>query len=92
MEETGRELLWPAAIDRIFSSPFVTLFGGGPSNVTLDIAGHPESIGPHNTFLFFALSSGVIPLAFFIAFWIQAVWRAATMRNRKRAIHFESHI
>ena len=83
MEETGREILWPAAIERIFSSPFVTLFGVGLSNVAMDIIRARNSIPPHNTFLFFALSSGVVPLAFFIAFWIQAVWRAAHAKSQE---------
>ena len=66
MEETGRETLWPEAIERISTSP---LLGVGLANT-----GNP---GPHNSFLFFALSSGVVPLAFYTAFWIQVAWRSA---------------
>jgi O-antigen ligase len=72
MEETGRELLWPAAIERIFASP---LFGVGMSNVNSYVMGIPAP--PHNSFLYFALSSGVVPLAFYVAFWIQAAWSSA---------------
>src|SRR4029077_11715770 len=36
-QQTGRELLWPAAIERIFSSTFVTLFGVGEPNVAMNV-------------------------------------------------------
>jgi len=61
MEDTGREHLWPEAMERISASP---MFGVGPA------------VGPHNSFLYFALSSGVLPLALWIAFWITAAWRS----------------
>ena len=79
MEETGRERLWPAAVERILGSPLV---GVGVSNIGLyamsPVTPHP----PHNSFLYFALSSGVVPTSFWIFFWIRAFWRAA--RDRKR--------
>jgi len=68
MEETGREMLWPAGIERIFTSPWV---GVGESNVNISVS-PDRGIPPHNVFLHFALSSGVIPFVFFVAFWIQA--------------------
>lgn len=71
LEETGREVLWPMAIDRILTSPVV---GVGESNVNMRLPGGKEA-GPHNAFLHFALSSGVVPFAFFLAYWIQAAWR-----------------
>jgi hypothetical protein len=75
MEETGREKLWPAAIERIFSSPLVSLFGVGEPNVVYVLS--PDvAIGPHNAFLHFWLASGVVPFAFFFAFWIQAAWKS----------------
>lgn len=83
MEETGRGLLWPAAIERIFSSPLVTLFGVGEPNVYLDAMGPRRSVPPHNAFLHFALSSGVVPFAFFLAFWIQAAWRSVHAKGQE---------
>jgi O-antigen ligase len=73
MEETGREKLWPDAIERILASP---LFGVGISNVGTDVLTSGYKTPPHNTFLYFALSSGVIPFAFYVAFWLQAAWRS----------------
>jgi hypothetical protein len=68
-EETGRFLVWPLAIERYLSSP---LLGGGAASVNLRVpTGHKE-IAPHNSFIWFALSSGVVPLAFFVAWWIRA--------------------
>jgi len=82
MQETGREILWPAAIDRIFSSPFVSLFGVGEPNILFELSPGRYS-GPHNAFLHFALSSGVVPFAFFLAFWIQAAWRCAHAKGQE---------
>ena len=82
MEETGREILWPAAIDRIFSSPLVTLFGVGESNILYEFIPGKHS-PPHNAFLHFALSSGVVPFAFFLGFWIQAAWRSAHAKGQE---------
>ena len=75
-EETGREVLWPAAIERIFSTPFATLFGVGESNILFQF-GYNQFSPPHNAFLHIFLASGVVPFAFFLAFWIQAAWRSA---------------
>jgi O-antigen ligase len=61
MEDTGREHLWPEAIEHISTSP---MFGVGPAE------------GPHNSFLYFAVSSGVVPLALWVAFWLTAAWRS----------------
>lgn len=73
MEETGREKLWPAAIDRIFTSPLV---GVGISDIGMSLSSSYKKSPPHNSFLYFALSSGVLPLAFYVAFWIQATRRS----------------
>jgi O-antigen ligase len=82
MEETGRELVWPAAIERIFSSPFIALFGVGEADLGMYVTSSPKAITPHNAFLRFWLSSGVVPFAFFLAFWIQAAQRSAMKGNR----------
>jgi O-antigen ligase len=82
MEETGREILWPATIDRIFSSPLVSLFGVGEPHILVELSPGKYS-GPHNSFLHFALSSGVVPFAFFLGFWIQAAWRCAHAKGQE---------
>jgi O-antigen ligase/polysaccharide polymerase Wzy-like membrane protein len=68
MEETGRLIVWPLVLERFLNSPLV---GVGVSQVTTYISGDP--ITPHNSFLFIALASGIIPLAFYVAYW----WRVA---------------
>ena len=82
MEETGREILWAAAIDRIFSSPLVSLFGVGEPHILFELVPGKYS-PPHNAFLHFALSSGVLPFAFFLGFWIQAAWRSAHAKGQE---------
>ena len=60
MEETGRFVIWPLAIERFLQSP---LTGVGASHIaTLGIT-------PHNGFIYIALASGALPLAFFVAYW-----------------------
>jgi hypothetical protein len=83
MEETGRELLWPRAIERIFNSPFATLFGVSEPEVGMYVLSPTIATAPHNAFLRFWLSSGVLPFALFLAFWIQAAWKSRTHRDRQ---------
>jgi O-antigen ligase len=68
-EESGRGLIWPIALERFLNSP---LAGVGVSKVATYVSGRGE-FTPHNSFLFIALTSGIIPLAFFVAYW----WRVA---------------
>ena len=42
-----------------------------------------EATNPHNAFLHFWLSSGIVPLALFLAFWIQAGWKSAHPMGRE---------
>lgn len=72
-EETGRLLVWPLALKRLLSSPLV---GVGASKLATYVPGSGRPIQPHNSFLFIALGSGIIPLAFFVAYWIRAAWMA----------------
>lgn len=74
-DRSGRERLWPAAIERLFSSPMTLLTGVGQSKVGLAVLSARQETPPHNTFLYLASASGVIPFIFFLAFWIQASWR-----------------
>ena len=77
MQESGRERIWPAVMNRIMDNP---VFGVGESKVATQVsaAGFDQ---PHNTFLYISLSAGVIPAAFLIAFFIQAGRKSAMQRN-----------
>ena len=66
-EDTGRFEVWPLAIERFVASP---LFGVGPDYAATPVPGHKYPVAPHNTFLFVALSAGVIPLAFLVAWYV----------------------
>jgi O-antigen ligase len=68
-EETGRVLVWPLAFERFLSSP---LAGVGVSNIATYVPIINSTKTPHNSFLFIALASGILPLAFFVASWIRA--------------------
>jgi len=71
LEDTGRPELWETTIDRIWQSPF---FGVGESRVLIPLG--KKMVPPHNSFLHFAISSGMVPTLFFLAFWIQATWKS----------------
>jgi O-antigen ligase len=70
-EETGRLLIWPLAIEGFFASPIIGIGAGASDQIYLPDEGIYQS--PHNTFLYLALASGVVPLAFYVAYWIKAV-------------------
>jgi O-antigen ligase len=65
-EETGRGIVWPLAIERFLSSP---LAGVGLSNVETHVRSG-KWVSPHNCFLYIALASGIVPLVFFLAYWL----------------------
>jgi O-antigen ligase len=81
MQESGRERIWPAVINRIIDTP---VFGVGESAVGTQISA-VRFDQPHNTFLYIALSAGAIPAVLLGAFFIQAgrksAIRAKTQRN-----------
>jgi O-antigen ligase len=66
LEETGRFVVWPLAIERFLQSP---LAGVGVSHVAT-YAGSRD-LTPHNGFIYIALASGVLPLALFTAYWVR---------------------
>ncbi len=66
--ETGRFLVWPLALGRFIASPFI---GVGLKNIATYIPSIQTSVTPHNGVLLLALSSGVLPLGFFLAYWVQ---------------------
>ena len=88
--DSGRLSVWPLAIQRILESP---LSGVGVQHVAtyLPLAG--VSTMPHNSFIFLALSSGVIPLLFFAVYWAQlfaTTLRGSATSNGERS--FESSL
>jgi len=80
IEGTGRYELWPMVIERILKSP---ILGVGKSDIATYMPDGFDMIStPHNTFLLVALASGVVPLAFYVAFWIGAVRRSFSRVER----------
>jgi O-antigen ligase len=79
-EESGRMIIWPIAIERFLTSPLV---GRGLSNTDIPVPSSKKVIGPHNGFIYIALSSGVVPLVFFLVWWIRAA-RGAFRANAER--------
>src|SRR5262249_40460168 len=78
-EETGRFLVWPLVIARFLDSP---LIGVGVSNSGTFVPLKMHEITPHNALLFVALTSGIVPLVFFVLYW----WRAARGALRAQAM------
>jgi O-antigen ligase len=67
-EDTGRWFLWTSAIEKFFTSPWV---GVGTSATGAELA-RKYVVNPHNGLLYIGVSSGVIPLYFFIAYWLRS--------------------
>jgi O-antigen ligase len=80
-EDTGRLAVWPLIIDSFLGSPWI---GVGHSNAGAYRRDTGRFVTPHNSFLYIAQSSGVIPLALFIAYWLRAV-RAALYADVRRS-------
>jgi O-antigen ligase len=78
-EETGRLLVWLPALERLFNSPLV---GVGGAEVNTYMLGRYKRIPPHNSFIYLGLAAGVVPLAFFIAWWIRAARNAVQYDQR----------
>jgi hypothetical protein len=68
MEETGRGFVGPRAFQRFLNSPWE---GVGLAQIRTWVGG-VTPIPPHNGFLYIALASGVIPVAFFLAYLVRA--------------------
>ena len=68
-EETGRLLIWPLAIEGFLASPIIGV-GAPDTNIYIPLMMIYES--PHNSFIYLALASGIVPLAFYAAYWIKA--------------------
>jgi hypothetical protein len=68
-EEEGRTGVIPYAFQRFLDFP---LAGVGVSNIGTVVPGRESGTAPHNALLFFALSSGVVPIFLFLAYWSSA--------------------
>lgn len=79
-EETGRGLIWPKVFEGFINSP---LIGVGASNVYVFLPEKAAIGAPHNSFLFFGMASGIIPLFFYTAYWIQAIRASILARIEK---------
>jgi len=64
-EEEGRTGVIPYAFQRFLDHP---LAGVGVGNIGTVVPGHENGTAPHNAFLFFALSSGILPIFLFLAY------------------------
>jgi len=78
-EETGRWLVWPLIMNRLIESPIA---GVGVTDVATYV---PDRglITPHNPFLLIALSSGLVPLVFFLSYWFQAALRVFNVLRQR---------
>lgn len=78
-EETGRLGIWPMLIEKFLNAP---LLGIGASHAGAVNSGG-RFITPHNGFMLIGVSSGIVPLAFFVGHWIKAAKAAlrATVDN-----------
>ncbi|MEZ4895206.1 MAG: O-antigen ligase family protein [Saprospiraceae bacterium] len=80
-EDTGRSRLWMWAFSGILDSWGM---GVGLSNSFVSLHGDSlYKVGPHNSLLFVWLSSGLIPLAFYLAYLGKAVRGAFRAKNQK---------
>ena len=79
-EETGRSYLWSAGL-RIFLDSWWIGVGLADAVITLPISG--RQTGPHNGLLWWGMSSGIIPLAFFVGYLMRAARGAFYSRTQK---------
>lgn len=74
-EESGREKLWPRALERIIESPWV---GVGLDNVRMS-GSRGRWINPHNGLLHIALGAGILPVIFFLSYLGRVVTGAVSL-------------
>jgi hypothetical protein len=68
-EETGRLKVWPLLIEKFFNSP---LIGNGASHARV-VGSFGTFVTPHNSFLLFAVASGIVPLILFSTYCFRSV-------------------
>lgn len=64
-EESGREKLWPKALERILNAPFI---GYGLGDIQLPRSSGNGYINPHNGLLHIALGGGILPVICFLMY------------------------
>jgi len=77
-EESGREKVWPLALQRIFDSPWT---GVGLDALYTSIYQH-KAITPHNALLYIGLAAGIIPVICFLGYLARAVTGALHIMQR----------
>lgn len=77
-EESGREKLWPMALERIVESPWV---GFGLDNVRMSTR-PGRWINPHNGLLHIALGVGILPVICFLSYLARVVTGALFLMQR----------
>lgn len=67
-EETGRFRVWPLLIERFLGSPLIGVGAAHPGAITST----GKYVTPHNSFLLFAVASGILPLMLFCAYLVRS--------------------
>lgn len=81
-EETGRSRLWSWAFSGFLDSWWI---GVGLSNALITDGSSGKAYGPHNSFLYIAFSSGIIPLIFYIGYLFRVVKGALLARAQRES-------
>ena len=76
-EESGRGLVWPVALQRIFDSPWT---GVGLDSLYTSIG--QQAITPHNVLLYIGLAAGIIPVILFLGYLGRVVTGALHILQR----------
>lgn len=78
-EKTGRDILWPVAMERILNSPWV---GVGLNDIRMEL--HPGFyVNPHNALLHIGLGAGIVPVISFLAYLCRAAIGALHIMRRE---------
>jgi len=80
-EETGRSLVWLAALNLIKTNPWI---GYGVKAVGIYIYSRQRNYTPHNGILYLWFTSGLLPLIPFIVMW----FRSLVIAWRNRSVHW----
>lgn len=78
-EESGRSRLWTWAFSEFLNSWWI---GVGLSNSIISNGGEGQGYGPHNSFLFIGLSSGIIALYLYVRYLLQVTRGALLARTQ----------
>jgi O-antigen ligase len=77
-EKSGRERLWPVAIERISNSPWI---GVGLDNIGIRYTS-TRIMNPHNGLLHIALGAGILPVICFVSYLARVVTGAFLLTQR----------